>query len=68
LTLEEISSVINLYFEDATGLRGKQKVLEMLHRHFKETDEKIEALTQFRTELQANITKVQQCLKEISNQ
>ncbi len=68
LTLEEISSVINLYFEDATGLRGKQKVLEILHRYFKETDKKIEALTQFRSELQANITKVQQCIKEIGNQ
>ena len=68
LTLEEIGSVINLYFEDATGLRGKQKVLEILHRHFKETDEKIEALTQFRSELQANITKVQQCIEESGNQ
>jgi DNA-binding transcriptional MerR regulator len=25
LTLEEITTVIDLYFEDATGLRGKQK-------------------------------------------
>jgi len=29
LTLEEITTVIDLYFEDSTGIRGKQKVLEI---------------------------------------
>lgn len=67
LTLEEISSVIDLYFEDPTGLQGKQKVLEILHHHLKETDEKIAALTQFRSELQADITKVQECIGQVMN-
>ncbi len=68
LTLEEISSVIDLYCEDASGLRGKQKVLEILQAHLQETDEKIAALAQFRLELQANIVKIQQCIVEISSQ
>lgn len=64
LSLEEIGSVINLYFEDPTGLRGKQKVLGILKTHLKETDEKLEALAQFRSELQANIARIQQWLDE----
>lgn len=68
LSLEEISSVIDLYFEDSTGIRGKQKVLEILHAYLQETDEKIEALAQFRSELQANITRIQQQIEEIGSQ
>jgi DNA-binding transcriptional MerR regulator len=68
LTLEEISSVIDLYCQDASGLRGKQKVLEILQAHLQETDEKIAALAQFRLELQVNIVKIQQCIVEISSQ
>lgn len=64
LSLEEIRSVINLYFEDPTGLLGKQKVLEILKTHLNETDEKIAALAQFRSELQANIARIQQWIDE----
>lgn len=67
LTLEEVSSVIDLYFEDSTGIKGKQKVLEILHNHLHETDEKIEALAQFRSELQTSITKIEQCLEEVNS-
>ena len=67
LTLEEIASVIDLYFEDSTGLRGKQKVLEILKPHLQETDEKITALAQFRSELQANIARIQQWIDEQTN-
>ena len=66
LSLEEISSVLPLYLEDPTGLTGKRKVLEILETHLQETDEKIEALTQFRWELQANIARIQQCIDERS--
>lgn len=68
LTLEEISSVIELYFEDSTGIRGKQKVLEILHKHLQETDEKIEALAQFRSELEANIASIQQYIEQAKSQ
>jgi DNA-binding transcriptional MerR regulator len=64
LSLEEISTVIPLYFEDPTGLQGKRKVVEILMGHLQETDEKIEALTQFRSELQANIDRIQQWIDE----
>ena len=44
LSLDEIRDCLDLYFEDPTGLRGKQKVLSILKTHLKETDEKLEAL------------------------
>lgn len=67
LTLEEIGDCLNLYFEDSTGLRGKQKVLLILLSHLKETEEKILALAQFRSELQANIAKIQQWIDDQAN-
>lgn len=66
LTLEEITTVIDLYFEDSTGLRGKQKVLSILQAHLRETDEKITALAQFRLDLQTSIAKIQQSIEGIS--
>ena len=67
LTLEEITTVIDLYFEDATGIRGKQKVLEILQFHLQETDEKLAALGDFRSDLEANILKIQQQIKELNS-
>ncbi|HEY9602958.1 MAG TPA: MerR family transcriptional regulator [Allocoleopsis sp.] len=64
LTLEEIGGIIDLFFEEPTMLRGKQKLLEILQAHLQEADEKLEALTQFRSELQANITRIQQWIDE----
>ncbi|GAB4238031.1 MAG: Cu(I)-responsive transcriptional regulator [Elainellaceae cyanobacterium] len=66
LSLEEIATVIPLYFADPTGLRGKRKIVEILKVHLQETDEKIEALTQFRSELQANIDRIQQWIDQHS--
>ncbi|MBD1922194.1 MerR family transcriptional regulator [Microcoleus sp. FACHB-831] len=68
LSLEEIRSIIDLFFEEPTMLRGKQKLLEILHNHLQETDEKIEALSQFRTDLQANIARIEQYIEEVSSQ
>ncbi|MBD1929261.1 MerR family transcriptional regulator [Trichocoleus sp. FACHB-90] len=68
LSLEEISSIIDLFFEEPTMLRGKQKLLEILQTHLQETDEKIVALEQFRYDLQANIARIQQYIEEVSNQ
>ncbi len=68
LSLEEIRSIIDLFFEEPTMLRGKQKLLEILQNHLKETDEKIEALAQFRTDLQANIARIEQYIEEVSSQ
>jgi DNA-binding transcriptional MerR regulator len=68
LTLEEISSILDLFFEEPTMLQGKRKLLEILQAHLKETDTKIEALTQFRSELQANIARIEQYIEQFSNQ
>lgn len=65
LSLEEIASVIDLYFEDPTELTAKRKIIEILETHLRETNEKMEALAQFRTELQVNIARIQQCIQEI---
>ena len=64
LSLEEIGSIIDLFFEEPTMVQGKRKLLEILQAHLKDTDEKLEALGQFRSELQANIAKVQQWIDE----
>jgi MerR family transcriptional regulator, copper efflux regulator len=58
LTLEEIGEVIPLYCEDPSGLLGKRRVLELLEAQLAETDEKIESLQRFRSEIQANIDKI----------
>ena len=63
LTLEEIGGIIDLFFEEPTMLRGKQKLLEILIAHLKETDQKIESLIQFRSELQHHIAKIQQWIE-----
>src|SRR3954454_2067883 len=55
LSLDEIRDVIDLYFTDPSGVQPKQKVLAMLRQHLNETDEKIGALQQFRTDLQMHI-------------
>jgi MerR family transcriptional regulator, copper efflux regulator len=68
LTLEEIRGVINIYFEDPTGIRGKQKILEILRSHLKETEDKIEDLSQFRVDLQTKVDRIQHWLDERTKQ
>jgi MerR family copper efflux transcriptional regulator len=60
LTLEEIGEVIPLYCEDPTGIRGKQRVLEILKRQLHDTDEKIAALQRFRADILTNIDIIEQ--------
>jgi len=57
LSLEEIGSVIDLYFEDPSGLRPKREVLAILRRHLAEADQKIGALEAFRADLQTHIAR-----------
>lgn len=59
LSLDEIADVIDLYFEDQTGSKGKIKVLEILRRHLAETDTRQAELIKFREELVANIAMVE---------
>lgn len=64
LSLDEIAVVLPLYSEDPTGVQGKRKIVEILKAHLQEADEKIESLNQFRSELQANIDRIQQWIDE----
>ncbi len=64
LSLEEVRSVIELYLNDTMVLHGKQKVLAILYSHLRETEEKIEALQQFRSKLQNNIAKMQKFIEQ----
>ncbi len=64
LSLEEIATVIPLYFEDPTGLRGKRKILEILNDHLQEAEDKIDALQQFRDDLKIKIDRIQRWINE----
>lgn len=66
LSLEEIESVIDLYFEEPTMIKGKRKVLEILQKHLEETDEKLESLTQFKQEILSNMARIQLMIDEMS--
>lgn len=59
LSLDEIAAVIDLYFEDATGIKGKEKVLEILQTQLVRADAQLEELQAFRSDLTANITRMQ---------
>ena len=67
LTLSEITTVIDLYFQDSTGIRGKQKILEILQFHLQETDEKIMSLGQFRSDLETKILRIKQQIQKLSS-
>jgi MerR family transcriptional regulator, copper efflux regulator len=64
LTLEEVSGVIELYFSDPSRRSAKRKVLSILRQHLSQTDEKIAALTRFRSDLQAHIERFDQWIKD----
>ncbi|MEC0328603.1 MerR family transcriptional regulator [Paenibacillus macerans] len=63
LSLEEIRDVIELYFTDPSGVQPKRKVLGLLRQHLADTDEKLEALGQFRADLQSHIERFERWLK-----
>jgi MerR family copper efflux transcriptional regulator len=67
LGLEEIATVIPLYFEDPTGVKGKRKVLEILKNHLQETEDKLDALQQFRSDLISKIDRIQQWIDAQTN-
>ncbi|AJY74813.1 MerR family transcriptional regulator [Paenibacillus beijingensis] len=66
LSLEEIQSVIDLYFEEPTMIKGKQKVLEILAKHLEEIDDKMDSLARFRQEIQFNMARIQLMIDEMS--
>lgn len=65
LSLEEIGGVINLYFGDPVGLKGKKAVLEILRNHRKEAQSKLVALQQFISELEENIERIGRLVEDL---
>jgi MerR family copper efflux transcriptional regulator len=65
LSLEEIQSVIDLYFAEADGaLQGQQKILQILEQHLRDTESRIADLVAFRADLQANIARMRHWIAE----
>lgn len=62
LPLEDIAQVIDLYFEDSSGVHGKRKVLEILNGHLETTRQRREDLQRFEAELEDSIAKVTRLL------
>ncbi|MBY0612172.1 MAG: MerR family transcriptional regulator [Beijerinckiaceae bacterium] len=60
LTLEEIRDVIDLYFTAGMVADGKRKVLGILRRHLRDTEARLEELSDFRRDLVANIARLEQ--------
>ena len=63
LSLEEIGTAIDLYFEDPTGVTAKRRVLSILEGHLRETEGKISALEQFRDDLKQNIERLEEFIR-----
>ena len=64
LTLEEISQVVPLLFEEPRKLTGKRMLLEILKAHLQKVDRQVDSLTQHRTELQERIKLIQQWIDD----
>lgn len=58
LSLEEIGSVIGLFFEEASGIEGKRRVLALLEQHRARTEAKLGELEALREDLDANIARL----------
>lgn len=58
LSLDEIASVIDLYFSEPSGIKGKEKVLQILETQLTRTNTQLGELTAFKTELEANIERM----------
>src|SRR3990172_429392 len=65
LSLDEVCNVIDLYFEDATGLKGKRRVVEMLRQQLAQADARIAQLREYRQDLLARIERMEDLIRGI---
>lgn len=65
LSLEEIRQVIDLYFQDSTGIQGKREVLRILRGHLADTDRKIAEMQAFRDEILRNIAYIEGLIQQL---
>jgi len=64
LSLDEIGQVINLYFEDASGIKGKEQVVKILEAQLLATHGKLTELRQFERDLKANIARMKTLIEQ----
>lgn len=64
LNLDEIAAVLDLYFVDATGIKGKEKVLEILQAQLVKADTQLHELTAFKRDLEHNIARMEMLIAE----
>ena len=64
LSLDDISQVIDLYFSEPSGLKGKEKVLEILEAQLQSTRSKLGELQKFESDLMASIARMQGLIRE----
>ncbi len=64
LSLDEIAAVIDLYFEDASGIRGKERVLDILQAQLDKTNAQLDELSTFKRDLENNITRMHGLIAE----
>ncbi|MFV0437030.1 MAG: MerR family DNA-binding protein, partial [Desulfopila sp.] len=62
LSLDEIAAVIDLYFQDGTGIMAKEKVLAILEGQLAKTNAKLQEMTVFSGDLIANISRMKQLI------
>lgn len=63
LSLDDIAGVIDLYFEDASGVKGKEKVLQILEAQLVKTTAQLLELSAFKRDLEANIERVKDLIE-----
>lgn len=64
LSLDEIAAVIDLYFEEASGIKGKEKVLEILQAQLAKADAQLSELTEFKRDVETNIARMRALIAE----
>lgn len=64
LNLDEIAAVLDLYFVDATGIKGKEKVLEILQAQLAKADTHLHELTAFKRDLEDNIARMEKLIAQ----
>lgn len=64
LSLDDIGQVIDLYFEDASGIKGKEQVLKILEAQLLVTRSKLGELHTFERDLEINIARMKTLIDE----
>ena len=65
LSLDEIRNVIDLYFEDATVVKAKRQVMDILKGHLRDAERRIEELEEFREDALKNLGRLETLVEEV---